>query len=133
MKALNRKEVLVNAKANGTLDSFKPLTRDEAFTKKALGLGGGSGGGAVIFSMAETGLVCKVTYEKARDMLKNGANAIIRSERSTYDLDASAVYAIATKIEWLYPTDETAFIGFDFDTVNTKVVFYSDNHIELNP
>lgn len=42
MKALNRKEVLVNAKANGTLDSFKPLTRDEAFTKKALGLGGGA-------------------------------------------------------------------------------------------
>ena len=45
MKALNRKEVLVNAKANGTLDSFKPLTRDEAFTKKALGLGGGGSGG----------------------------------------------------------------------------------------
>ena len=44
MKALNRKEVLVNAKANGTLDSFEPLTRDEAFTKKALGLGGGGGG-----------------------------------------------------------------------------------------
>lgn len=42
MKALNRKEVLVNAKANGTLDSFKPLTRDEAFAKKALGLGGGA-------------------------------------------------------------------------------------------
>lgn len=42
MKALNRKEVLVNAKANGTLDSFKPLTRDEAFTKKALELGGGA-------------------------------------------------------------------------------------------
>lgn len=42
MKALTRKEVLVNAKANGTLDSFKPLTRDEAFTKKALGLGGGA-------------------------------------------------------------------------------------------
>ena len=45
MKALNRKEALVNAKANGTLDSFKPLTRDEAFTKKALGLGGGGSGG----------------------------------------------------------------------------------------
>lgn len=42
MKALNRKEALVNAKANGTLDSFKSLTRDEAFTKKALGLGGGA-------------------------------------------------------------------------------------------
>lgn len=42
MKALNRKEARVNAKANGTLDSFKPLTRDEAFTKKALGLGGGA-------------------------------------------------------------------------------------------
>ena len=42
MKALNRKEALVNAKANGTLDSFNPLTRDEAFTKKALGLGGGA-------------------------------------------------------------------------------------------
>ena len=42
MKALNREEVLVNAKANGTLDSFKPLTRDEAFIKKALGLGGGA-------------------------------------------------------------------------------------------
>lgn len=41
MKALNRKEALVNAKANGTLDNFKPLTRDEAFTKKALELGGG--------------------------------------------------------------------------------------------
>lgn len=48
MKALNRKEVLVNAKANGTLDSFKPLTRDEAFTKKALGLGGGGSGGGGI-------------------------------------------------------------------------------------
>lgn len=45
MKALNRKEALVNAKANGTLNSFKPLTREEAFTKKALGLGGDSGGG----------------------------------------------------------------------------------------
>lgn len=58
MKALNRKEVLVNAKANGTLDSFKPLTRDEAFTKKALGLGGGSGGGTtgydMIFVLPET-------------------------------------------------------------------------------
>lgn len=42
MKALNRKEALVNAKANGTLDSFKPLTREEAFTKKALELGGGA-------------------------------------------------------------------------------------------
>ena len=41
MKALNRKEALVNAKANGTLDGFKPLTREEAFTKKALELGGG--------------------------------------------------------------------------------------------
>lgn len=41
MKALNRKEALVNAKANGTLDDFKPLTREEAFTKKALELGGG--------------------------------------------------------------------------------------------
>lgn len=48
MKALNRKEVLVNAKANGTLDSFKPLTRDEAFTKKALGLGGGGSGGRTL-------------------------------------------------------------------------------------
>lgn len=42
MKALNRKEALVNAKANSTLDSFKPLTREEAFTKKALELGGGA-------------------------------------------------------------------------------------------
>lgn len=45
MKALNRKEALVNAKANGTLDGFKPLTREEAFTKKALELGGGGSGG----------------------------------------------------------------------------------------
>lgn len=53
MKALNRKEVLVNAKANGTLDSFKPLTRDEAFTKKALGLGGDSGGVLVVLTWDE--------------------------------------------------------------------------------
>lgn len=56
MKALNRKEVLVSAKANGTLDSFKPLTRDEAFTKKALSLGGGAGGDFIInLTVSETG------------------------------------------------------------------------------
>lgn len=36
MKPLTRKEMLLNAAANGTLDNFEPATREEVFIKEAL-------------------------------------------------------------------------------------------------
>ena len=66
MKALTRKEALINAKANGALDEFKPLTRDEVFAKKALGLGGSGGGSAeydIVFVLPEVPYLSQVTAE----------------------------------------------------------------------
>lgn len=41
MKPLTRKEMLLNAAANGTLDNFEPATREEVFTKEAFANAGG--------------------------------------------------------------------------------------------
>lgn len=88
MKALNRKEVLVNAKANGTLDSFKPLTRDEAFTKKALGLGGGASSWNDLTDkpFGETVVDIQITWDGETDGLIEGLSTTIGRTYKVSDL-----------------------------------------------
>lgn len=116
MKALNRKEVLVNAKANGTLDSFKPLTRDEAFTKKALGLGGSGGGGVVFVNISGNpshGFTVDKTPAEVHALIESGVTVVCTIPVS----EDSNLYLYHSLTKFTYDDDDNRIPIYEFQSL----------------
>ena len=144
MKALNREEVLVNAKANGTLDSFKPLTRDEAFMKKALGLGGGSGGDVLIVTATtdmETGVATlSSSYEEVIEAFNSEKAVILCDKIAMGELAAIRGYsAMCSKdndgVLWfaMLQSDHNSIwtIGLNSDNTLTRNNYFGINYATI--
>lgn len=80
MKPQNRKELLLDAIANGKAPDITPESREEAYLKKIAEKAAGGGGGALIIEVtSEDGwtFVPSVTYQEAFDAIMSGKNVYL--------------------------------------------------------
>lgn len=86
-----------------------------------------SGGGAVIFTMTETGYTCNVTYAEADEMLRNGASAFVQRFRNTLEAAMGGRRLTADTIQW-HTDDAGAYMMINFGTT-LGLVYKEDNTI----
>lgn len=86
-----------------------------------------SGGGAVIFTMTDTGYTCNVTYAEADEMLRNGASAFVQMFRNTLEAAMGGQRLTADTIQW-HTDDAGAYMMINFGTT-LGLVYKEDNTI----